>query len=73
MDGTTAIKIDYYEELKAKADKLDEKETPIKPSIKESNLNGLVTGFCGCFACVREVDKYCYNCGQKLDWSESEY
>lgn len=24
MDGTTAIKIDYYEELKAKADKLEE-------------------------------------------------
>lgn len=24
MDGTTAIKIDYYEELKAKADKYDE-------------------------------------------------
>lgn len=68
MDGTTAINIDYYEELKAKADKWDEKETPYVPTAKESNSNGLVTGFCGCFVCVREVDQYCWNCGKKLKW-----
>ena len=69
MDGTTTIKIDYYEELKAKADKWDEKETPYKPN----NKTFTSCGYCKCSSYVtKQVDRnYCSECGQKLDW-ESE-
>lgn len=93
---TTEINIDYYEELKrkadfvdkmisqsaneiykelnelkAKADKWDEKETPyIIIDFKTTMLGGKLGG-CKCNATVVEGDFYCWNCGQKLDW-ESE-
>ena len=62
---TTLINIDYYEELKRKADERDEKETPVS----------LYSGGFGeptCPKCNSEIypDKYCSNCGQKLDWSK---
>ena len=92
MDGTTAIKIDYYnelkkkadfvdkmispsaneiykefEELKAKAEKLDEKETPYKPTgIEPFGMTKM--GFCKCGKTVVENENYCLHCGQKLDW-----
>ena len=63
-------------ELKAKADKWDEKETPYKP--KEIFNSTMVLdnvkysyGDCKCSFRVFEHQKYCLNCGQKLDW-ESE-
>ena len=93
MDGTTAIKIDYYnelkkkadfvdkmispsaneiykefEELKAKADKWDEKETPFIPINQE--YCGFV-GMVGCCKCGKEIiaiENYCSHCGQKIDW-----
>ena len=43
MDGTTAIKIDYYEELKAKADKHDEEKhlIEIAQAFLKAEENGL--------------------------------
>jgi len=68
MDGTTAIKIDYYEELKVKADKWIEKETPHIPiNQKYCGFIGMV----GCCKCEKEViakENYCSHCGQKLEW-----
>ena len=59
-----------YNELKAKADKWDEKETLFKPT----NLfyGGEETeGDCKCGQSVSKEETYCHACGQKLDW-ESE-
>lgn len=67
---TTEINIDYYNELKAKADKWDEKETPYKPT--EVEPFGLTKmGFCKCGKAVVDNENYCVHCGNKLDW-ESE-
>ena len=98
MDGTTAIKIDYYnelkkkadfvdkmispsaneiykefEELKAKADKYDEKETPFKPTNIKIRPYGsdVSVGNCKCGEFLVSNITYCWNCAQKLDW-ESE-
>lgn len=68
---TTEINIDYYEELKAKADKWDEKETPYKPSDMSKTLTHK-WGYCKCDSMVDAPDNYCYECGQKLNWAESE-
>lgn len=58
-------------ELKAKVDKLDEKETPYKPKgIEPIGMSKI--GFCKCSGEVLLDENYCSNCGQKLDWSESE-
>ena len=47
MDGTTAIKIDYYEELKVKADKYDEIKGLFENTLieieKELDQIGLIT------------------------------
>lgn len=67
---TTEINIDYYEELKAKADKWVEKETLFKPVDLFSNSFGDIFGKCKCKSKVSVDENYCYNCGQKLDWSE---
>lgn len=71
MDGTTTIKIDYYEELKAKSDRFDEKETPYK--IKDCKFDMMLNknGYCKCGYEVKESHKYCSNCGRKLSWTES--
>jgi hypothetical protein len=112
MDGTTAIKIDYYEELKAKADKYDdakiiidftnsilysnEEKYSILPILRYSAFEKLreksdkwderekgvliewdggmylpICKHCG-FDSVQYEEKYCSNCGIKLNWSESE-
>jgi hypothetical protein len=59
-------------ELKAKADKWDEKETPYKPKeIFNSTMflgnEKYSYGDCKCSFRVFEHQKYCLNCGQKLD------
>ena len=70
MDGTTTIKIDYYEELKAKAEKWDEKETPIV--IQEYYSDGRTKqGFCKCDAVVRESETYCWSCGRRITFESS--
>ena len=64
MDGTTAIKIDYYEELKAKADKQD----PVK--VVTRKFETFIASFCG--SCEKTLwegtTNYCYHCGQRLEW-----
>lgn len=69
MDGTTTIKIDYYEELKANSDKWVEKETPYKPTKQEFFKYLGNVGKCKCKSEVTSKEKYCDECGQKLDWS----
>lgn len=69
---TTEINIDYYEELKSKADKWDEKEMPYKPTnveeVYDSSISDFVKiGNCKCERLV-EWENYCPRCGQKLEW-----
>ena len=67
---TTEINIDYYNELKTKVDKWDDKETPYKPTgVEPFGLTKM--GFCKCGKAVVENENYCVHCGNKLDW-ESE-
>lgn len=63
-ESVTAIKIDYYEELKSKADKYDEKETPYEPT----NAFELYAT-CKCNHVVKKRQVYCSHCSQHLDWS----
>jgi len=67
---TTEITIDYYEELKRNSDKYIEKETPYIPI--NQNYDGFVgmVGYCKCGKEVIIREKYCDNCGQKLDWKK---
>ena len=67
--ATTEINIDDYEELKAKADKWVEKETPFKP-MDIGYDDGDWEGSCKCGQCVSQDQFYCHCCGQKLDWEE---
>ena len=67
LKPTTEINIDYYNELKAKADKCDEKETPYKPTGVE-HFEFDKVGFCKCGKAVAENENYCAHCGNKLDW-----
>ena len=72
MDGTTTIKIDYYEELKANSDKWCEKETPHKIKVDGIGFFGEY-GRCLCGERVFEDDiNYCPSCGQKIYFQESE-
>lgn len=55
------------------------KETPMKVSDKEFEnvaFDGyipIVTGNCqSCDCDLIEVDKYCWNCGQRIDWSKDD-
>lgn len=63
--GTKEI-YEAIDELKAKADKWDEKETPYKPTVV-TNYFGDTLGLCKCKMCVSNEEKYCPECGQKLD------
>ena len=71
-NSTTVINIDYYNELKAKADKWDEKETQYKPTgVEPFGLTKM--GFCKCGKAVVENENYCVHCGNKLDWDSEGY
>lgn len=60
---------DEIKELKAKADKWVEKETPLKPTgIEPIGMSKI--GFCKCTGEVLMDENYCTTCGQKLDWAE---
>lgn len=69
--STTEINTDYYNELKAKADKWDEKETPLKPKQDKyfdnrcPKCGGLVENEYGI------IFDYCPECGQRIG-EESE-
>jgi hypothetical protein len=64
----------YYEccktlqELVDKANKYDEKETPMKPPLTWEYAEPKTR--CKCSAGVEKYHSYCWNCGQKLDWSD---
>ena len=64
------LNLDYYHELKEKANKWDEKETPYK--VYDFGLLNTRTreGICKCTGAVSESELYCWKCGQKLDWEE---
>ena len=94
-NSTTTINIDYYNELKrkadfvdkmispnaneiykelnelkAKADKWDEKETPFDVIDFKIDVRRRKIGGCKCNATVVEGESYCWNCGQRLNWEE---
>lgn len=50
----------------------DERLTAKKPLKQEFSdwWNVVIAGCPSCEAMVDNTDKYCSNCGQKLDWSE---
>jgi hypothetical protein len=52
-----------------KANKYDEKETPMKPPLTWEYAKPKTR--CKCSAGVEKYHSYCWNCGQKLDWSET--
>lgn len=57
------------EEIKL-IDKVIAKAYPKKPeSQRYHNVYGQLVGVCNCKLLVREVENYCPDCGQKLDWS----
>ena len=62
---TTAITIDYYEELKRKADNWDNFAKPM-PTIETEQEENL------CGRCYNEIithgQKYCSECGQRTEW-----
>ena len=66
--ATTLIDIDYYEELKRKADQFDRMELmSIKPG-QISNYEFL----CQCGNRIMEHYNYCNVCGRKFDWGCEE-
>ena len=55
---------------------LVKKETPIKPIVEDARNSGYSYGYSYiCPKCnevyVNVIHKYCNNCGQKLDWSDT--
>ena len=69
--GKVEMESEHYFEILDKADKWDEKETPYKPTDVVTNYFGDTLGLCKCKMCVSTEEKYCPECGQKLDF-ESE-
>lgn len=70
---TTEINIDYYHEIKGKADMWDKKETPLQVviSFRDDAQDGSRYQVYLCTKCGRMVSKnsnYCHNCGQMLLW-----
>jgi len=68
---TTEINIDYYHEIKGKADNWDEKETPLEVmiSLRDDPQDGSRYQIYICPKCRTSVFNrigYCSNCGQKL-------
>ena len=59
-----------YKTVKTELERLQQKETPMKP-ILGINHKGRLD--CHCRNCSRDVlldEKYCSHCGQALDWSQ---
>lgn len=59
-------------ELMDKAEKWDEKETPKKVKLLYSNGRGIKHYTCLCNAIAEEGERYCWSCGQRLDWRSEE-
>lgn len=78
-DGDTDHEIVYltfkacYEELneaKGRINKFESKEKGIRPAVIR-RIAGKLYGTCQkCNEDVETFEKYCHNCGQKIDWSE---
>lgn len=49
---------------------LVDKETPMKPPLKWECAKPQTR--CKCSAGVERYNRYCWNCGQKLDWSDTD-
>ena len=50
-----------------------EKQIPKKPKIlKVHDISGYKYGECQCGEHIMDDEKYCSNCGQKIDWSDAE-
>ena len=49
------------------------KQIPIKPKVlKVHDISNYKYGDCQCGEHIIDDDKYCSNCGQKIDWSDTE-
>lgn len=50
-----------------------EKQIPRKPKVlKVQEISGYKYGGCECGEHIMDDEKYCSNCGQALDWSDTE-
>ncbi len=50
-----------------------EKQTPKKPKVlKVQEVSGYKFGGCECGEHIMDDEKYCSNCGQAIDWSDTE-
>ena len=58
---------DLYDSLEDLQELVD-KETPMKPPLKWECAKPQTR--CKCSAGVEKYYNYCWNCGQKLDWSD---
>ena len=74
MVGNDPNKVKEFNNIKVlqeavdKANKYDEKETPKKPPLTWECAKPKTR--CKCTAGVEKYHSYCWNCGQKLDWSD---
>ena len=63
------VKTIYKEETNTLQELVD-KENPIKPPLKWEYAKPQTR--CKCSAGVEKYHRYCWNCGQKLDWSDTD-
>ena len=60
---------DLYDSLEDLQELVD-KETPMKPPLKWEYAKPQTR--CKCTAGVEKYHNYCWDCGQKLDWSDDD-
>ena len=63
-NATAKSWVDTLQEL------IDKEELPMKPPLKWEYAKPQTR--CKCSAGVEKYHTYCWNCGQKLDWSDSD-
>ena len=62
-----------YEEAIEIATTAIEKQIPKKPKVlKVHDISGYKYGECYCGEHIMDDEKYCSNCGQALDWSDTK-
>ena len=67
------IKIGKTAELEMEVALLERKQIPKKPKVlKVHDISGYKYGDCHCGEHIMDDEKFCSNCGQKLDWSDTD-
>lgn len=64
--------LEKVETLEAENARLREKETPKEPYSQEWAEFDTKEGVCNCGWLIRDSQRYCPDCGQKLDWSSDK-